>query len=261
MKKLISIYLLLLAITISAQQLKITVLVTDQDMNHKVLVIGVDENAVNGLDKQFEEKELPPMPPAGVFDTRIQLPASNMQTWVDIREGNPGYSATYKYKLIWQHSSDATLPGVLLKWNLPENTSIDIKDLFGGVVLNYIFGEGENQLYVYDNNIKGVNITLTIHGEPKAPAGFYFDENTGMQDYTFSWFLTTEGRVKIILYDSTGNSINIISDQFQQPGKYSVDINPAQLNFVGGAYKQVLEYYGSDNKLLHKEERKVNISR
>lgn len=51
------------------------------------LKAGIDSTATDGIDPLLGEYEIPPLPPAGVFDARFNLPNSTISTLTDIRQG------------------------------------------------------------------------------------------------------------------------------------------------------------------------------
>lgn len=96
------------------------------------LTFGQDPAATDGIDAGMDEFELPPLPPAGVFDTRFNLPG-NVASLVDIR--NSADEA-----ITWNLGLQAGAAGypVTLSWNpnnLPDG-SVMLKDPFGGSVVS-----------------------------------------------------------------------------------------------------------------------------
>jgi photosystem II stability/assembly factor-like uncharacterized protein/uncharacterized protein YegL len=98
------------------------------------LTFGLATSASDGLDSQFNETELPPTPPSGIFDARFELPITPpVYSLVDFRSGTltsanwlikfqPGPSG-YPLTFTWSNSS------------LPEG-SFYLKDLVTGTVVN-----------------------------------------------------------------------------------------------------------------------------
>lgn len=104
----------------------------------KLLEFGLDQSATDSLDIHLGELELPPPPPVGVFFTRFLLPPGNfgqIASFRDIRKstGYP-FSGSNEFRLRYQVSEGATL--IIFKWDLPNNITGLIQDLFGGVLIN-----------------------------------------------------------------------------------------------------------------------------
>ncbi len=94
--------------------------------------IGLHPLATDGIDSELGEVELPPAPPAGVFDTRMMLP-DNLASMVDIRNSE-------NEEVIFSYKFQAGMMGypIVLHWDsesLPEG-SFMIKDPFGGMIVN-----------------------------------------------------------------------------------------------------------------------------
>lgn len=80
---------LIISISVFAQMalLEANFTVTDGAGGTTLLIAGIDSLATDGLDPTLGEFEVPPLPPAGVFDARFNLPSSTISTITDIRQG------------------------------------------------------------------------------------------------------------------------------------------------------------------------------
>lgn len=87
------------------------------------LVAGVREGASSGLDPMMEEAELPPLPPAEIFDARLMSTPGASQlglgSWRDFRPIGTGTTFTYTFTIAYQAGEGAS--GVLIHWGLPLN--------------------------------------------------------------------------------------------------------------------------------------------
>ncbi len=98
------------------------------------LMFGEALFASDGIDHEFGEAILPPLPPADVFDVRFELPISPVEfSWIDIRD-------TSDYVIIWNILIQAGANGypVEVSWD-PEsfgNGSYKLKDAFTGDLIN-----------------------------------------------------------------------------------------------------------------------------
>jgi len=102
------------------------------------LAVGLDMTATNGIDPALGESDLPPFPPAGVFEIRFDLTAyagEPLSSYRDYRNAPSfPFTDTLEHTLIWQRSA-AGLP-ININYNIPLNATMRIQDQFGGVLLN-----------------------------------------------------------------------------------------------------------------------------
>ena len=105
------------------------------------LAVGLDLTATNGIDPALGESDLPPFPPAGVFEFRFDLTpyaGEPLSSYRDYRApGEPPafpFSDTVQHRMIWQRS-EAGLP-IDIQYDLPPNSAMVIQDEFGGILLN-----------------------------------------------------------------------------------------------------------------------------
>jgi hypothetical protein len=132
----------LLYITIAFGQAFIDIPFSASDGSATIqLATGLDLTATNCIDPALGESDLPPFPPAGVFEFRFDLEpycGEVLSSYKDYRApGDPPsfpYSDTVQHRMIWQRS-EAGLP-IDIQYNLPTNSKFFIMDEFGGVILN-----------------------------------------------------------------------------------------------------------------------------
>lgn len=96
------------------------------------LTFGQNTDGTDGIDASLNEYELPPLPVAGVFDTRFLLPG-NIASLTDIRNSEPD-------SLVWELRFQPGSSGypVTLSWNsadLPAG-EVMLKDPLGGISIN-----------------------------------------------------------------------------------------------------------------------------
>jgi hypothetical protein len=113
------------------------------------LAVGLDLTATDCIDEQLGEYEIPPIPPTGLFDIRLELNSSDcygVTTFKDYRApGNPPafpFSGMIEHILWWQTTAPA-LP-IDITYNLPPGTIMIITDQLGGIFLNIgpLMGQG-----------------------------------------------------------------------------------------------------------------------
>jgi hypothetical protein len=110
--------------------------VTDGVTNQE-LRFGIDPTATDGFDNALSESELPPVPPAGVFDARfigtdISKPLGQ-GTLKDYRTGTAVGDTTHTYEISYQLGSGTA---ITIGWDLPMGITGVLQDLFGGVLVN-----------------------------------------------------------------------------------------------------------------------------
>jgi hypothetical protein len=105
--------------------------------------VGLDLTATNCIDTLLGEcgGELPPFPPAGIFDIRIDLASFGCEPLFACKDyrppGNPPafpFTGTIEHTL-WYQTSSASLE-IDITYNLPDGTQMYITDQFGGTFLN-----------------------------------------------------------------------------------------------------------------------------
>jgi len=131
MRKLFSILALVLfyvGITFGQAAVDIPLTVTDNQGGSKVLNVGLDLTATTGIDPALGESDLPPFPPAGVFETRWSLQpfgVGNLSTYKDYRQAPAfPYSGTVTHRLLWQYTDLATQ--ITFTYNLPPEATMVI---------------------------------------------------------------------------------------------------------------------------------------
>jgi len=154
MKKLILFFILTLVIIInssSAQFQNIPLYVTD-GFAIDTLHFGIDPNATNGIDGSLNENELPPVPPTGVFDARFTGEGLTPPVPIgeglknDYRLGTQYDTSFHKYRLKYKVGSGDS---ILIKWDIiPIGVSGNIKDIFGGILINKSLDPGPDSLLI-----------------------------------------------------------------------------------------------------------------
>jgi len=118
--------------------IKLPLIVSDDAGSQKELYFGLDPSATDTLDKSLGEQELPPFPPAGIFEVRfigneISLPKLGLGAYNDFRQGQADLDSTIIHELQYQVGSGSK---IIIKWNLPKGITGLLQDLFSGIVIN-----------------------------------------------------------------------------------------------------------------------------
>ena len=144
MRKLFSILsFILLYVTFAYGQAAVDIPLTGSDGSSTIpLAVGLDLTATNCVDPALGESDLPPLPPAGVFDIRFDLtnygcPGLNGVA-LDFRApGDPPafpFTGTIQHTITYQLSAAGL--AVTIGYDLPTGAAMRITDQIGGSFLN-----------------------------------------------------------------------------------------------------------------------------
>jgi hypothetical protein len=140
MRKLFSVLsLVVLFCTLSFGQAAVNVVLSGTDGTTTIpLAVGLDVTATDCIDPALGESDLPPFPPAGVFEIRFDLNpygCPNLSTYYDYRNA-PSFPFTgTKQHTLWWQTSSAGLP-INITYELPTGATMTITDQIGGTFLN-----------------------------------------------------------------------------------------------------------------------------
>lgn len=154
--------------------------------------LGVDPSATDGIDADLNEDELPPLPPAGVYDMRLILPDGQTASYVDYRYGDNEMSAEVTYEINWQPGTGST--ALTLDINIPEvqgDVSMVIKDPLTGTVFNQEVYEGQSQVVV--ENLELTTLLLVVDYNGPLPVELTgFSANVAGETVQLNWSTATE---------------------------------------------------------------------
>ena len=141
MRELFSVFslaLLFVSLVFGQANVNIPITVSDGISTKNGLAIGVDTAATNGIDEQLGESDLPPFPPAGIFEARFDLSpytGQPLSSYKDYRNApSLPFIGVVEYKLIWQLSAGAGT--FAIGYSIPPEVTIDIKDPLGGILFD-----------------------------------------------------------------------------------------------------------------------------
>ncbi|MFH1196661.1 MAG: T9SS type A sorting domain-containing protein [bacterium] len=113
----------------------------DTTWYHSHLICGLDMSATDGIDQKLGEWELPPMSPGG--DVRFEIPSADEgESYKDIRDIDSSGYQNIQHR-IWTVNNYESSQGYILLWELPENVSMNIRDVIDGQYLNENFSAGK----------------------------------------------------------------------------------------------------------------------
>lgn len=170
MRKLLTLILALLLASglaqAQTQMVDLRLTLRDGAGGRQVLRFGLAPSATNGIAAGLCESELPPLPPAGIFEARfigadISVPELGLGSYRDYRAGDKNYRGTQTHELQYQTGAGTIIS---INWNLPAGVTGLLQDLLGGVVVNQAMtGAGS---FVVNNPgiINKLKMTITYTG-------------------------------------------------------------------------------------------------
>ena len=103
-----------------------------------LMAVGLDLTATSGIDPTLGESDLPPFPPAGVFECRFDLTpyaGSPLSTYFDYRNAPVFPFTGIVEHTLWFQTSAAGIP-IDISYDLPAGATMTITDQIGGSFLN-----------------------------------------------------------------------------------------------------------------------------
>ncbi len=178
---LFALLLLYTGITFGQAAVDIPFIVSDNAGGFRELRIGLDLAATTGIDPALGESDLPPFPPAGVFETRWSLQpfgVGNLSTYWDYRApGSPPafpFSGMITHRLLWQYSEFATQ--ISFTYNLPPEATLLITQNSSNPSWStgILTGSGTYTLLDPDNEFTAARVFITYTNiGPVVPAPIF----------------------------------------------------------------------------------------
>ena len=132
-------FLVLLYVSTAYSQATVDIPLSGSDGSLTIpLAIGLDPTATNGIDPQLGESDLPPFPPIGSFEIRLDLTpyaSEPLSSYKDYRFAQSFPFTGQREHLLWWQTSTINLP-IDITYNLPNGAAMILRDQLGGVILN-----------------------------------------------------------------------------------------------------------------------------
>ncbi len=162
---------ILMSLLAAASEIDNILLIKDHSGASQILHFGLDPAATDTLDAGLGEKELPPFPPGGVFEARfvgddIGLPQLGQGCYKDFRAGDVLFAGSQIHELKYQVGTGAE---ITIIWDLPENTTGLLLDLFGGVIVNREMKGNDSLLITNPGALNKLKMTIHYSGLPLTP--------------------------------------------------------------------------------------------
>jgi hypothetical protein len=214
-------------------QIQVELTLTNLTEN-RIVRLGVDPSASDAIDPHLGEEALPPWPPG--IEVRFALPDngfSGVQSYSDYRQGVIPFTGQVEHRLKFQRGQGDSL---MVIFNLPPEITINIQDLFGGIIVNtqfvgngsYIIPNpdalGQLRLLVnYNNAPSEVELESTIIPESIELEQNYPNPFNPSTKINFSIDQQTIVRIQIL--DLLGKEVALLVHEQLQPGKYSTEFD------------------------------------
>lgn len=153
--------------TYAADALDIPITVSDATGQNRILMLGLHPQASSEINTNLMEEELPPLPPAKVFDARFvsdDLSGVSLGegSYVDYRKGDIYSSGSVDYEIRFQSTDNSK---VKIAWNLPDRVTGTITDYLAKNIINKeISGQGELSVSMV-NIINRLKFSLNFAGQ------------------------------------------------------------------------------------------------
>lgn len=221
---------------LSSQLLNVPLIISDGGLNGTdTLYFGIDPAGSDSIDIFLGEYQLPPMPPAGIFDCRFiggdLVPPLQFGQGLnrDYRQGSESFAGSKLHEMQFQKGSGSLIN---IHWVLPNGVTGRLYDLFGGVIVNdSMYGNGSinitnngiNKLFLRVNYASGSigikNISQTI------PVEFTLFQNypNPFNPITRIRFnIPQQESVKLTVYNAAGKTIAVLVNMNLRPGVYEI---------------------------------------
>lgn len=152
------------------------------------------------------------------------------------------------FKLTWMNEAAKGLafqegsPVVTMTLKVDESISQD-EELSISLKPESHFIDGQGQLI----RSLGINLPTVKVSLPQQPVDIQVYPNPFIQQVTFRYNLTEPGRVKINLYNSTGQLVAQVADEFEEAGNHEVDYNG--MSMIPGIYYYTIQQDGAKELL------------
>ncbi|MEE9430756.1 MAG: DUF4038 domain-containing protein [Melioribacteraceae bacterium] len=210
--------------------LAFNIIATDGKSDSISLTFGLDSLATNGFDTNLGEAELPPAPPAGLFDIRIKMQDTLLASYSDIR-----YSSLNCYEHIIKYQLGDSSTGLKLDWDLPKGITLNIKDILGGSLFNQNFTSGKNSYLISNTSITSMKLTFCYSDVVLSQE----ENNTLPEQYSLlqnypnpfnpstkiRFGLPNESKVSLVVYNVLGEQIIRLVDKQLKAGFHEVEFN------------------------------------
>ncbi len=192
--------------------------ISDNAGGSATLRFGLAPTATDGIDAALGESELPPFPPAGVFEARfvgedISLPQLGQGSYRDYRTGDGGFTGVKTHELRYQVGAGTT---ITINWNFPASVNGLLQDLVGGAVINQPMNGAGNFVVTNPGGLNKLKMIITYSGAPQesltlnSPDGGELWASCSAQKII--WAASNIAKVKVEFSSDNGSTWTTLTD-------------------------------------------------
>ncbi len=162
MKHSITFFLLLIcSVTVLGQTpaVNVPLTVTDNGGGTQILYFGLDPSATDGVDIGLGEAPLPPLPPAGIFDARFNLNATDASL-KDYRNGTATFVGEKIHEVQYQVGTGTT---ITIAWDLPAGITGRLQDVVLGTIIDVAMSGNSNYTVANPAVFNKLKMTVTYN--------------------------------------------------------------------------------------------------
>lgn len=241
----IAIFLLFISLNIYPQSdpaIKKSITVSNNNGSSTTLYFGLDAAATDNLDPQLGEANLPPLPPATAWDTRLLLPEGDFSgvksSYSDFRNATSfPYTGSKEHRIQYQVGSGTT---ITIAWDLPAEITGVLQDIVTGTLItvpmsgvgNYVVTQPTifNKLKMIIN-YQGIVVT-DVKENIIQPYLFNLEQNYPNPfnpSTKINYSIPASELVQLKVYDLLGNLVVTLVNEIKAAGSYEVEFNANQL--------------------------------
>ncbi len=255
MKKILGLFLLLLlTMPLTAQVVKIPLFIDDAN-TFDTLYFGADPTATDGIDVSFGETNLPPFPPAGVFEARWLLPENNFSGSLssddDYRAGSVPLNTSFEYRMQYQLSGTGSV--ININVTLPSGVTMRLQDVITGSLIDVTLNSSNGTYQVTNpNSFNKLKVTITYSNyAPSSPGPLFSSNKASVAFGTVQVGVTKQDSVVI---SNPGTTNALILDSIRLgAGVYSITPSPSAtfpLTIAAGSNYKFLISFAPDTALV-----------
>ncbi len=211
----------------------------DKAGGSRVLKFGLDPSATDGIDIQFGESDVPPFPPAGVFEGRFLLPINDFNGtlggYSDYRQGTLPFTGQKEFRLSYQTGLGSE---IRVTWSFPPEVTGKLQDIVIGTLINVdMNGSGEYtvtqpsifnklKLFINFNNVTDVPTESIMVNDFNLEQNYPNPFNPSTK---IKYSIPSSELVQIKVYDLIGNEVSTLVNEIQSAGNHEVIFNANKL--------------------------------
>jgi hypothetical protein len=221
-------------------------------LENRIVRLGVDPSASDAIDPHLGEEALPPWPPG--IETRFALPDNGfngVQSYRDYRQGAIPFTGQVEHRLKFQRGQGDSL---MVIFNLPPEITINIQDLFGGIIVNTQFVGNGSYTIPNPDALGQLKLLVNYNNAPSEvelesdiiPNRIELDQNYPNPfnpSTKINFSIDKSTTVKLQIFNLLGKEVALLVDGYLQPGTYSTDFDA--VGMASGVYIYQLSANGT----------------